>query len=106
MPENYGSQLTPSGGILKLLISDSVFFLISEKSYRSVAVTVIALFLKQFSQLILGSLDIGIYQDFNLKQSAIIFTERPLYARHCSVCQRFSCGVYSLVYRTSLNLNT
>lgn len=61
MPENYGSQLTPSGEVYsKLLISDSVFFLISEKSYRSVAVTVIALFLKQVSELILGSLAIGI----------------------------------------------
>ena len=68
MPENYGSQLTPSGGVLKLLISDSIFFLISEKSYRSVAATVIALFLKQVSELILGSLAIDIYQDFNLNQ--------------------------------------
>ena len=68
MPENCGSQLTPSGGVLKLLISDSIFFLISEKSCRSVAATVIALFLKQVSELILGSLAIGIYQDFIFNQ--------------------------------------
>ena len=37
MLENYGSQLTPSGVVLKLLFSDSIFLLISEKSYRSVA---------------------------------------------------------------------